>query len=139
MIAAFGKWLFNLLTGGLPERIINTWQANEARKYDALNEQQKREHELKVQERAAMKEIRLATANFWEMRLLTFAIALPFVVHLWLVGFDTLWPQVWNVEAFPNPFNDWEGQILLSFFGIAAASGVGKAIAGAIAVKKRRD
>lgn len=138
-MGGFGVWLLNLLTGGLPEKLLNAWQVGEARKYDALNEAAKRDYSERMQQRADMKEIRLATANFWEMRLLTFLIALPFVGHLWFVAFDTLWPQVWNVEAFPNPFNDWEGQILLSFFGIAAASGIGKAIAGAIAVKRKRD
>lgn len=136
-MSGFGGWLFNLLTGGLPEKIIGAWQAAEARKYNAMEESEKRAHELRLQERAAMKEIRLATAGFWEMRLLTFLIAAPFVVHLWLVTWDTLWPQIWNVEAFPSPFDEWEGAILLSFFGIASATTAVRSIAIASAAKAR--
>lgn len=133
-----GAWLFNLLTGGLPEKLIGAWQAAETRKYAALNDDAKRSHDAMMQARADAKEVRLATANFWEMRLLTFCIAAPFVVHLWMVGFDTLWPQPWNVEAFPSPFDEWEGAILLSFFGIAGGVGAVKAIAGAVALRGKR-
>lgn len=137
-MGGFGGWLANLLTGGLLDKILGAWQAHEKAKLERQSEQDRQAFQERMQQRQDVKEIRLATANFWEMRLLTFLIALPFVTHLWLVTFDTLWPQPWNVEAFPNPFNDWEGQILLSFFGIAAVTGVGKAIAGAVAVRRRR-
>jgi hypothetical protein len=136
-VSGFGAWLFNLLTGGLPDKLIGAWQAHEAGKLAAMNDTAKREHEAMLQARADAKEVRLATANFWEMRLLTFAIAFPFVAHLWLVTYDTLWPQVWNVESFPSPFDEWEGAILLSFFGIAGGVGAVKAIAGAIAVRRK--
>jgi hypothetical protein len=39
--------------------------------------------EAGIEARAHAKEVRMATAGFWEMRLLTFAIAFPFVSHLW--------------------------------------------------------
>lgn len=136
-MGGIGAWLLNLLTGGLPDKIIGAWQTHERAKLDAMNDVQKREHEAMLQARADAKEVRLATANFWEMRLITFAIAFPFVMHLWFIGYDTLWPQVWNVEAFPPPFDEWEGAILLSFFGIAGGVGAVRAVAGAIAVGRK--
>ncbi len=85
--------------------------------------------------RAGAREIRLAAAGFWEMRVLTVAIALPFVVHLWLVALDTCFGFTWNVAAFPRPFDEWEGLILLSFFGVYAGLSAAQTWASALARK----
>lgn len=84
----------------------------------------------------ASREIRLATAGFPEMRLLTFLIALPFVIHLNLVAADTNFKLGWGIPAFPSPFDEWEGAILLSFFGVQGASVAFRA--AAYAITKRR-
>ena len=68
----------------------------------------------------AMLANRQSTSGFLEMRILTFLIALPFVVHVNLVGLDTCFKLGWKVNAFPAPFDQWEGSILLSFFGLTA-------------------
>lgn len=68
----------------------------------------------------ASKEIRVVTAGFPEMRILTFLIALPFVIHVNLVGADTNFQLGWGIPAFPHPFDEWEGAIILSFFGVQA-------------------
>lgn len=73
-------------------------------------------------------QVRLATAGFWEMRLITFLIAVPFVFHLWTVWLDTQFKFGWKINAFPEPFNEWQGAILLSFFGIYAVSKIGTGI-----------
>lgn len=86
--------------------------------------------------RRTSKEIRLATAGFWEMRLLTFLIAFPFVAHLWSVWLDTQFKFGWRIDKFPEPFASWEGAILLSFFGVATAGAGLKAIAGGIAYRR---
>ncbi len=86
------------------------------------------------QQLAAMSANRAATSGFTEMRVLTFLIALPFVVHLNLVGLDTMFGWTWNglpVKKFPKPFDEWEGAILLSFFGLTAGVIGVKAIANA--------
>ena len=83
------------------------------------------------------------------MRVITFLIAVPFVDHLWAVWrdtrFDTFQDNCWiingvehcGVKAFPAPFNEWQGAILLSFFGIYVASKGVSAIANAISTKRR--
>lgn len=83
------------------------------------------------QQLAAMAANRQATAGFWEMRLMTFLIALPFVIHVNLVGLDTNFKFGWKVNRFPAPFDQWEGAILLSFFGLTAGVIGIKAIANA--------
>lgn len=72
--------------------------------------------ELDVQKTA--REVRLATHGHWEMRLATFLIVIPFIVHLYMVFMDTIGDFTWNVSAFPEPFSQWGGVILLSFFGL---------------------
>lgn len=74
--------------------------------------------ERQMADREAAKEIRLATAGYPEMRVITFLTALPFVIHAGAVGLDTTFKMGWRIPAYPEPFASWEGLILLSFFGI---------------------
>jgi hypothetical protein len=84
----------------------------------------------------AILQVRLATSGFWEMRLITFLIAVPFVFHLWTVWLDTQFQFGWQINAFPSPFNEWQGAILLSFFGIYAAGKVGIGLVSSLAAKR---
>lgn len=91
--------------------------------------------ERQIADREAAKEIRLATATFWEMRLVTALVAGCFALHLFLVTLDTCFALGWRVSAFPKPFDEWQGTILLSFFGVQA---VGKGINAIAAAIRRR-
>lgn len=71
-----------------------------------------------IEARRGIKEIRLATAGFWEMRVLTAFIAAPFAVHAAAVGLDTTFGFGWAIASYPAPFDEWQGAILLSFFGL---------------------
>lgn len=82
-------------------------------------------------------EIRKATSGFGEMRLLTFLIAVPFVLHAAAVGLDTTFRFGWRIPAYPPPFDDWEGAILLSFFGVYGLSRGATAIAAAVIGRRR--
>lgn len=84
--------IVNLLTGNIFRTLTGLYE----KKLTADNASQKLaadvaikhvEADLAVRQNA--KEIRLATAGFWEMRLITFLIAAPFVLHLWAVALDT--------------------------------------------------
>lgn len=76
----------------------------------------------------AMQAIREKTANFPEMRVLSFFIGFFFVTHLGFIWLDTMTTGTrfefigWQVAAFPSPINEWEGAILLSFYGITATT-----------------
>jgi hypothetical protein len=91
--------------------------------------------ERQIADREAAKEIRLATATFWEMRLVTALVAGCFALHLFLVTLDTCFALGWRVSAFPKPFDEWQGTILLSFFGVQA---VGKGITAIASAIRRR-
>lgn len=130
--------ILNWFSGGMLDKLLGFVARRESERLAAMNSEQQRVHEDRLAARQAAKEIRMATADFWEMRLMTFLIAAPFVAHLWLVGIDTMWPQPWNVEKWPPPFDEWEGAILLSFFGVSVVGTGIKAVAGAIAYGRRQ-
>lgn len=91
--------------------------------------------EAEIEARKAAAEIRLATAGFWEMRLITFLIAGSFTLHLCAVALDTVFSIGWGIPKFPAPFDEWQGVILLSFFGVQGAAMV---MGGLVATFSRR-
>ncbi len=65
--------------------------------------------------------VRLATAHHPEMRFLTFIIAGATTLHYSLVVLDTVLTGVrLDIPALPPPMDEWEGYIVLSFFGLQA-------------------
>lgn len=127
--------LIRLITGDLLGKLAEAYQA----RLRAQNETEKlvadvaiKDIERQMADRAAAKEIRLATAGFWEMRLITFLIAAPFVLHLNLVAADTCFRLGWAIPKFPEPFQSYQGAILLSFFGVHVIGQGITALAGAI-------
>lgn len=93
------------------------------------------EAQLEIAKNAA--EIRASTSGFFEMRIVTFLIALPFVLHLWAVAADTIFKLGWAIPAFPQPFAEWQGAILLSFFGIYTLGRGVQTVAAAILKRKK--
>ena len=137
--------VLNWVSGGLLEKITNPLSqayrdklAADTSEKKLIAEENIKRLELEQQQRNNSKEIRLATAGFWEMRLITFLIALPLTIHLWLVSWDT-WDNSINlrIPALPPPFDEYQGVILLSFFGATVVGNGIKAVAGAIAYRKR--
>jgi hypothetical protein len=135
MWTAIIRWI----TGDLVGQLTKAYQA----KLQAENDTQKlvadatiKQIEADMEARRQAAEIRQQTAGFWEMRLVTAVIAGCFALHLLLVTLDTCFAFGWRIAAFPSPFDDWEGTILLSFFGVQAASQGLSAIAAAIRGRK---
>lgn len=83
----------------------------------------------------AMLQVRMASINFPEMRVATAAIAFMFISHLGAVWLDTMFQWTWNglpVSKWPAPMDEWEGAIILSFFGLTAGVKVANGVFGAI-------
>lgn len=84
--------------------------------------------------RQIARDVRLATSGFWEMRVITFLIAFFMVSHLGLVWFDTITTGTrfeikdWTVPSWPSPMDEWEGAIILSFFGLYGLTKAGTGI-----------
>ena len=141
MFATLAKWLVG---GGVGQIITALQRAHEA-KLKAQNDADRLAADLTIESLNAQleiaknaKEIRSATSGFWEMRLITFIIAACFSGHLLAVTLDTIFKLGWGIPAYPKPFDEWQGAILLSFFGIyTVASGV-RAIATGLIMRGRK-
>jgi len=127
------------ITGDLVGQLTKAYEA----RLSARNDGQRlvadlvaKDIEAKIEARKQATEIRMATAGFWEMRLVTFIIAGCFSFHLLLVTLDTCFKLGWRIPAFPAPFDDWQGAILLSFFGVQVVGQSVTAIASAIRGRK---
>lgn len=131
--------LVGIITGNLAGQLRQAYEA----KLQAANETERLIADVAVEDikrqmadRTAAKEVRLATAPYWEMRLITGTIAGCFALHLLLVTLDTCFKLGWRIPAFPSPFDEWQGTILLSFFGVQAVGQSFNAIAAAIRGRK---
>lgn len=133
-------WAFlRFLTGSLSGKLLDAWRM----KLDAANETERivadvaiKDIEAKIAARESAKEIRLATAGFWEMRLITAVIAGCATLHYVAVTLDTVFRFGWAIPKFPEPFATYQGTILLSFFGVQAVGMGFNAIAAAIRGRK---
>ncbi|GJD31518.1 hypothetical protein PMNALOAF_2777 [Methylobacterium adhaesivum] len=134
-------WLISAFTGDTVKALASTV----AKFKDSAVESERvkasvamKQLEAKLEADRLSQQVRLATAGFFEMRVLTFFTAFPFVAHLNLVALDTCFKLGLKVPAFPRPFDEWQGAILLSFFGIAVGGKIATGIVGAILAKRAR-
>lgn len=114
--------VLNLLTGGVLDRVLGHFERQENARRDSLSEERKQMYADAADRRATAKEVRVATAGFWEMRLLTFWVLLLFVIHLTAIWADTMFGFPWVVEKLPSPIDEYEWQIILSLFGLGVAN-----------------
>lgn len=159
-------WLFGKLLGWLGGGVLDKALGYLKTRADNETERQRIQKDIAIEHirgeladradaRRASNEVRLATAAYWEMRLMTFLIALPFVDHLIAVWMDTrfglysrggLFERCWvesgvqhcGVPKLPSPFDDAQITVLLSFFGVQLGGTAVKAVSWAIAKRGGR-
>lgn len=126
-------FVLRLLTGagGITESLSKAYRA----RLDAQSDKDKltadltvRAIEAEIEARRGAREIRMATAGFWEMRLAVGLIGVSTSVHYAAIILDSVYQFEWNVAALPSPFDQYEGHIILSFFGLQAVTGIGSAL-----------
>lgn len=127
------SFLLSLLTGsgGIAGSLEKAYRA----KLDAQNDSERlrAEHEIKILEaeqdaRRQAAQIRRETAGHIEVRLAVGIIGLATAAHYAAVVADSIFIFSWNVAKLPAPMDQWEGAIILSFFGLQGAVGIGSAI-----------
>ena len=113
-------WLVRFLTGsGLVGQIADAY----AKAKDTQVERERLAYEAEARRLEGMLRVRQAGGRLFDI--VAVLIAAPFVIHLWAVGLDTVLTSVqWGIPAFPPPFDEWEGRVLLSFFGLTATARV---------------
>lgn len=115
-------WFLKTVLGWLSGDVVGKLTDAYTKAKDTEAEIIKKRLDGAIETQKLAQQVRLATAGFIEMRVLSFFVAFPFVLHVNLVGLDTNFKLGMGIPAFPDPFDAWEGTILLSFFGFYAAS-----------------
>lgn len=132
---AIVQTILGWLSGGLAARLLAAYEIKlkaESAEQRLVADAAIADLQRMIADRQAAKEVRLATAGFWEMRAITAVIAGSFALHLVLVTLDTCFRLGWRIPAYPKPFDEWQGIILLSFFAVQPAMAGINAIAAAI-------
>jgi hypothetical protein len=135
MIAALLRWLTGDLTAAL-ERAYSAKLAADTDEKRLIADAAIADINRQIAADQAARDVRLATASAWEMRLITAVIAGCFTLHLLFVTLDTCFALGWRIPKYPAPFDQWQGAILLSFFGIRALDTGISRIAAAIRGRK---
>lgn len=132
--------ILNLLTGGVLDRVLGFFERRETERLGSLSEERKQMYADAADRRATAKEVRVATAGFWEMRLLTAWVLCMFVLHLTAIWLDTMFGLGWRVAKMPAPIDEYEWQIILSLFGLGLGNRAITAVAATatIIAKKRK-
>jgi len=133
MIGALISWLM----GGGIDKILSRLADARVAKVTAQTDAARFAAQVQVEaieaELAAHREtiaLRRQTAGQWEMRLLVLATGLPPALHFGAVCLVSMFPALgWTVLRLPAPMDEWQGRILLSLFGLSAASAAMSAIA----------
>lgn len=114
-------WIARLLGGGLLDRLLDAYRTRQI----AQTEQDRvvadvviKDIERQIDAQRTAREVRMAMVSFWEIRLITATIGMCFTLHLVLVTLDTCFALGWRIAKFPDPFDKYQGAILLSFFGL---------------------
>lgn len=111
------KMVATLLGGGIPDQLRRAYEA----KLSAQNDADRLAAESQIRALEIAQANRLATSDNWGVRWAIGIVALALSVHLALVAFVSAFPQWgWTVHALPSPMNEWQGSIILGFFGLSA-------------------
>lgn len=116
-----------LLGGGLLDRLAAAYTTHK----NAQTDQERIRAEVAIADiqrqidaQRTAREVRMSMAGLWEIRLIVATIGWCFTLHLVLVTLDTCFGLGWKIAKFPAPFDQWQGQIILSFFGLQAGTQV---------------
>lgn len=109
------RLLAGIFGGGIPDQLRRAYEAKLAAGNDA--------DRIAADVEITRLHNRLATADNPGLRWAIGIIALVMALHLALVVFVSAFPfWGWTVHALPAPMNEWQGRIILGFFGLSAFS-----------------
>lgn len=125
----------SLLLGGFT-KYSETKRDIEFARIQATNNTEERLKELQLkrlenleQAQSDATKIRLATKDYWEVRLLVFVTSFVTVLHYAAIALDSTFSFGWGIPKMPAPFDEYEAMILLFPFGYGIAKSAINAMA----------
>lgn len=114
------KWIINLLTGGVLDRVLDTVD----RRVTAQTDRDKLKADI-ISEHYRTRADFMKAGGFWLM--LIFALPLAFwwaavLVYSVFWCANCMFPQPWSIAALPAPLDQWAGAIVLAIFGVLGLS-----------------
>lgn len=131
MLNVLFGWLVKGGASRVADRLANAYEAKLTAQTDA--EKLRADVTIKTVEQEAERHehaarIRVETKGFWEIRLAVGIAAVATSLHYAMVVLDSIFLFPFDIAKLPSPMNEWQGQIILSFFGLQAAMGLGTAV-----------
>jgi hypothetical protein len=114
------RWLLNLFSGGLLNRVLDTVD----RRIAAETDRDRVKSEI-IKRHLETRADYMRSGGFWLM--LIFALPLAFwwaavLVYSVLWCADCAFPKTWTIAALPPPLDAWAGGIIVSIFGVIGVS-----------------
>lgn len=110
-----------LIGGGIADKLLRAYEA----KLSAQNDAERLFAESQIRALEIAQANRLATSDNIGVRWAIGIVALGLSVHLALVAFVSAFPHWgWTIHALPYPMNEWQGHIILGFFGLSAVRAI---------------
>ncbi len=116
----------SLLSGGFGKLLARAYEDHRAAQSEA--------ERLAAAERIARLEsaqaVRLATVGRWSVEVPSFIAGMSMSCHLALVAYASTpyAPLGFVVHKLPAPMDQWQGAIILSFFGLSAATSLARGL-----------
>lgn len=127
--------LLRLFFGGLASELSKAFQARQ----NAQTEQARIAADERIAQLQAIQATRSASAGRWSVEIPCFIAGFAASGHFALVAFaSSPWAPVgFVVHKLPAPMDQYQGSIILSFFGISAVSVLGKAAVSGIGLLRK--
>lgn len=110
------RWLSNLLTGGLLNRVLDTVD----RRIQSKTDQDTIKAEI-IKENYRTRADFMRSGGFWLMLIFAAPLAVwwgSVILYSILWCSRCMYPQTWSIAALPPPLNEWAGGIVLAIFGV---------------------
>lgn len=113
------KWLINLFTGGLMNRLLKGWELW----LDKRNQRLETEAAMmetavaaEIEGRRIAKEIVVSEQGWWVTSMIRPLFAYPLVIYWSAIIADSMFHFEWDVLALPSPMDEWSGWIIAAYF-----------------------
>lgn len=119
-------WVFRFLTSGILDKLLQYYTTRSDNQAQVAVELIKAE----IETRKAQRDIIIAENGWSVSRWMRPFVFYPLALHLNLVILDSIFQFSWDIARLPEPMDQWQGGIILSFFLVKPIEGLINIIGG---------